>query len=111
MPKYMCIMRSVPGDQGKQEAPSPAQMQEMFAAFNAWRAKFKDQIADLGGKLKGSGKVLTTTGVTDGPFVEVKEIIGGYMVITAESYDGAIDVARECPVYGPVKSLEIREIA
>jgi hypothetical protein len=111
MPKYMCLMRSAPGGHGKQEAPSPAQMQEMYASFNAWREKFKDQIVDLGGKLKGGGKILTTSGVTDGPFVEMKEVIGGYMVISADSYEGAIAVARESPGYMPGASLEIREIA
>jgi hypothetical protein len=104
-------MRSAPGGKGKQEPPSPAQMQQMFASFNAWREKFKDQIVDLGGKLKGGGKILTTSGVTDGPFVEMKEVIGGYMVIAADGYDGAIEVAKESPGYMPGASLEIREIA
>ena len=111
MPKYLCLMRSASGSQGKQEAPSPAQMQEMYASFNAWREKFKDQIVDLGGKLKGAGKILTTSGVTDGPFVEMKEVIGGYMVISADSHDGAIEIARESPGLRPGASLEIREIA
>ena len=109
MPKYMCLMRSAP--HGTREAPSPAQMQEMFASFNAWREKFKDQIVDLGGKLKSGGKLLTTDGVTDGPFVELKEVIGGYMVVSADSYEGAIAVARESPGFQPGASLEIREIA
>jgi hypothetical protein len=111
MPKYMCLMRSAPGGREKQDAPSPAQMQAMFASFNAWREKFKDQIVDLGGKLKGGGKILTTSGVTDGPFVEMKEVIGGYMVISADSYEHAIEIARESPGYMPAASLEIREIA
>jgi hypothetical protein len=111
MAKYMCIMRSAPGGGATSEAPSPAQMQEMFAAFNAWREKFKDQIVDLGGKLKAGGKILTTSGVTDGPFVEMKEVIGGYMILSAESYERAIEVARECPGYRSGASLEIREIA
>ncbi len=111
MPKYMCLMRRASGGAGPQQAPSPAQMQEMFAAFTAWKEKFKDQIVDLGGKLKGGGKVLTTSGVTDGPFVEMKELIGGYMVIAADDYDGAIAVARESPGFMPGASLEIREIA
>jgi hypothetical protein len=41
----------------------------------------------------------------------MKEVIGGYMVLSADSYDGAIEVARESPGYMPGASLEIREIA
>jgi hypothetical protein len=107
--KYLVILRSVPG---KQEPPSPAQMQEMYAAFNAWKEKFTANIVDMGGKLKPGGKVLTTSGVTDGPFIEAKEIVGGFMVVAAESYERAIEVARECPgVVRPGTSIEIREFS
>ena len=86
-------------------------MQEMYAAFNAWKEKFKDNILDMGGKLKPGGKVVTTSGVTDGPFVEAKEIVGGYMIVSAESFERALEVARECPgVMMPGASIEIREI-
>ena len=106
--KYLVFLRSVPG---RQEPPSPAQMQEMYAAFNSWRDKFKANIVDMGGKLKPGGRILTASGVTDGPFTEAKEIVGGYMVVTAENYEGALEVARECPgVVRPGSSVEIREI-
>ncbi len=107
--KYLLIQRSVPGTH---TPPSPAQMQEMYAAFTAWKEKFKDNIVDIGAQLKPGGKVLTTTGVKDGPFVEVKEIVGGYMVVTAESYERALEVARGCPgIVRPGSSIEIREMA
>ncbi len=107
--KYLLIQRSVPG---KQQRPSPAQMQEMYAVFNAWKEKFKANIVDMGGKLKSGGKILTVSGVKDGPFVEAKEIVGGYMVVAAESYDRALEVARECPgLMMPGSSVEIREMA
>ena len=107
--KYLLILRSVPG---KQEPPSPAQMQDMYAAFNAWKDKFTANIVDMGGKLKPGGKILTTSGVTDGPFIEAKEIVGGYMLVAAENYERALEVARECPgVMRPGTSVEIREIA
>jgi hypothetical protein len=110
MPKYLVIHRSVPG--GKHEPPSPAQMQEMYAAFNAWKEEFKASILDMGGKLLPSGKVLSTSGVSDGPFVEAKEIIGGFMIVSADSYERALEVAKECPgVVRPGASVEIREIA
>jgi hypothetical protein len=107
--KYLFIQRSVPG---KREPPSPAQMQEMYAAFNAWKEKFKDNIVDMGGKLKAGGKIVTASGVTDGPFVEVKEIVGGFMIVAAESLERALEVARQSPgVIGPGSSVEVREIA
>lgn len=107
--KYLFIQRSQPGPR---QPPSPAQMQEMFAAFNAWKEKFKDNIVDMGGKLKPGGKILTASGVTDGPFVEAKEIAGGFMIVSAESYERALEVARESPgLSGPGASIEIREIS
>jgi hypothetical protein len=108
MPKYLFLQRSEPG---KREQPSPAQMQEMYTAFNAWKEKFKENILDMGGQLKPGGKVVTTSGATDGPFVEAKEIVGGYMLVSAESVDRALEVARESPgVMRPGSSVEIREI-
>jgi hypothetical protein len=107
--KYLFIQRSAPG---KQQQPSPAQMQEMFAVFNAWKDKFKANILDMGGKLKPGGKIVTASGVTDGPFVETKEIVGGFMIVAAESYDRALEVARESPgLMSPGSSIELREIA
>jgi hypothetical protein len=86
-------------------------MQDMYAAFNAWKEKFKENILDMGGQLTPEGKVVTTSGATDGPFVEAKEIVGGYMLVSAESFDRALEVARESPgVMMPGSSVEIREI-
>jgi hypothetical protein len=108
--KYLCLHRRVPGE--RQHQPSPAQMQEMHAVFNAWKDKFKGNILDMGGSLKPGGKVLTASGVTDGPFAEAKEIVGGYMLVSAESFDGALEIARESPgLMMPGSSIEIREIA
>jgi hypothetical protein len=84
----------------------------MFAVWNAWKDKFKGQIVDMGAKLKSSGKVLTASGVMDGPLVEAKEIVGGYMIVTADSYDAAVEMAREMfGMMGPGTRIEIRELA
>ena len=106
--KYLCIQRSQPG---KREKPSPAQMQEMYAVFNAWREKFEGHIVDMGGRL-GGGKIVTSEGATDGPFVEAKEVVGGYMIVSAESMEEAVEVARQSPgVWMPGSSVEVREIS
>ena len=107
---YLCIQRSQPGQPGKGEAPSPAQMEEMYAKFNAWKEKFQENIVDMGGKL-GDGRTVTAEGATDGPFVEAKEVIGGYMVISANSLDEVIEIASGVPgLVGPGSSVEVREI-
>jgi hypothetical protein len=106
--KFLFLMRS---ESSNRQHPSPAQMQDMYAAFNAWKEKFKEDILDLGGKLMPGGKLVTTSGATDGPFVEAKEIVGGYMFVSADSVERAIEVAREMPMLMPGSVIEIREVA
>ena len=108
MPKYLCLQRRLPG--GDAENPSPAQMQEMYAKFNDWREKFQKNLIDMGGQL-GAGSLVTANPGPDGPFVEVKELVGGYMIVSAESLDEAIKVARGCPgLVGPGSGVEVIEI-
>ena len=89
--KYLFLHRNAPSQEQKpsQQQPSPAQMQEMYAAFNAWKEKFKANIVDMGDKLKP----------------------GGFMIVTAESWEGAIEVAKEMPMLMPGARIEIREMA
>jgi hypothetical protein len=106
--KYLCMYRGAPS----QTKPSPAQMQEMFAAFNEWKEQFKANILDMGSQLKPSGRVLTASGVTDGPFAEGKEIVGGFMIVAADDYDGAVAVVKAMPMMrSPGACIEIREMA
>ena len=108
--KYLFLHRSEPGrSQPGQGEPSPEQMQAMFAKWNAWKEKFKDNIVDWGDKLRSEGKIVSASGVSDGPFVEAKEIIGGFMIVSAESLEDAIAIAREMPA-GPGARIEIREM-
>ena len=110
MPKYLCLQRGLPGGDRDAEKPSPAQMQAIYAKFNEWREKFQENLVDMGGRL-GKGRLVTTEPPPDGPFVEIKELVGGYMIVSAASLDEAIEVARGCP--GLVRSgsgVEVIEI-
>jgi hypothetical protein len=110
MPKYLCLQRSLPGGDPQSAKPSPAQMQAMYSQFNAWREKFKDNLTDTGGRL-GAGRLVTSMPPPDGPLVEVKELVGGYMIVSAASLDAAIEVARECPgLVRPGGGVEVIEI-
>lgn len=109
MPKFLCLQRSVPRT-GAAEKPSPAQMQEMYAKFDAWRTQFRANLVDLGGRL-GAGRVALPDPAPDGPLVEIKEIVGGYMIVSARDLDEAIEVARACPgLVSPGSGVEVIEI-
>jgi hypothetical protein len=110
MPKYLCLQRALPGGAGTAEKPSPSEMQAMYEKFNAWREKFQANLFDMGGRL-GAGKVVTTEPPPDGPFVEVKELVGGYMIVSAASLEEAVEVARGCPgLVRPGSGVEVIEI-
>ena len=108
MPKFLCVQRSLPA--GDAEQPSPGEMQDMYARFNAWREKFEKNLTDPGGRL-GQGKVVSHESAGDGPFVEVKEMVGGYMIVSADTLEEAIAVASECPgLVRPGSGVEVIEI-
>lgn len=106
--KYICILRSQSGDC---EKPSASEMELMYAKYQAWQNKFTDNIVDMGNKLGEGGSVVRQDGVTDGPFIELKEIIGGYMLLKAKTLDEATAVIKESPMIGNAGvSVEIREL-
>jgi hypothetical protein len=108
MSKYLFLYRNPPAPDRQ---PSPEEMQQMFAQWDAWKTKFKKQVVNVGDGLKHGGKTLSAAGVTDGPFTEAKEIIGGFSIIEAASFDEALKVARECPItFMPNYRIEIREM-
>lgn len=112
MPKYLCLQRNLPRPAGAagSERPSPAQMQAMYEQFNAWREKFQANLSDLGGRL-GAGRVATNEPPPDGPLIELKELVGGYMIVSAASLDEAVEIARACPrLVRPGSGVEVIEI-
>ena len=74
---------------------------EWFAEVGAWYEKMgaAGKLADGGAQLQGAStaKTVRSTGVTDGPFIETKEVLGGYSVIEADTIDEAVEVARTWP--------------
>jgi hypothetical protein len=111
MPRFICLQRSLPSPEqaSPSAAPSPSEMQEMYARFGAWQARFAEQIVDMGGKL-GEGRLVTVPSA-DGPFVELKELVGGYMIVQADDLDAAIAVATACPgLVRPGSGVEVLAI-
>ena len=82
---------------------SPEDMQGILARYGAWRDKVAADGHLVGGhKLTDEGgRHVSRQGgavrVVDGPYSEVKEIIGGLFIIEAASYDEAVEISRSCP--------------
>ena len=114
MPQFMVIPRDEPG---MFDDYSPEDMQRMVERYHAWGQKLASEgRMVLGHKLRDdAGKVLRNggdgPGVTDGPYAETKEIIGGFWIIQADDLEHAVDVLAACPHLEHDRgSLEIREI-
>src|SRR5437868_12112529 len=105
MAKFLFIYRESTVSRAQ---PSPEEMQALQAAWYAWMQKFSSAIVPGGDGLKHSGRVLKAGLVTDGPYVEAKEIIVSFAAIQADNYDAALAIARACP---PGPTNEIRGLA
>ena len=104
---FLFLYRSSPD-----EKPSPAEMQDGYAKWMAWMAKYTTEIleqppAKAGPKPGGAAAVCRKGAVTDGPYVEGKEIVGGWSFIQTDSLVSALEIAKEVPMFG---SVELREI-
>jgi len=92
--------------------PSPEAMQAMFEQWNVWKAKFNEEIVDVGDGLKPGGALYKAGNVTDGPFIEAKEVMGGFSIVATSSLPRAVEIAKDCPINAiPGASIEIREMA
>ncbi|MDX2003243.1 MAG: YciI family protein [Chitinophagales bacterium] len=85
--------------------------------YDAWMQDWEQWIGGIaaqgrlasGGRLAPEGKVLKPGGlVTDGPFAEVKEMLGGYLLVKADTLDEAVTMSHGCPVLQTGGSVEIR---
>lgn len=111
MDQYILIFRHEDGS----KIASPEQMQ-------VWMKQTMDWIGTISAKNKfvsGTGlpfdgaKVVRHNGVvTNGPFGDIKETIGGFIIVKADSVEEAIGFAKGCPVLqGDGNSVEVRRIA
>ena len=112
MPKFVLLLR----DAGRFDPNmSPAEMQAIVQRYVAWRAQVqKNGSSIMGHKLHDKqGRVLNGNGgglkITDGPYAEAREVMGGLFVIEADSYDEVVELTRDCP-HLDFGSIEIREV-
>lgn len=95
----------------KEEQPSPEQIQNMMKPWQDWMGSLaaQNKLASSGNRLASDGRVVKSDKiVTDGPYVEIKEAIGGYIVVKANDLDEAAELAKGCPVLNIGGNVEVR---
>jgi len=89
---------------------------EVWEATGKAHSRFAEQVGEKGGKILGGNALQPTATatsirgdvVTDGPFAETKEALGGYYLIEARDLDHALEIAKLCPA--PFGGVEVRPI-
>jgi hypothetical protein len=95
---------------------SPEDVQKIVAKYMAWREDLVQR-----NKLRGGEKLTDDGGrhlrvqrgnvsVTDGPYSEAHEVLGGFFVIEAADYREAVEIARTCPHLTEGQRVEVREV-
>lgn len=93
---------------------SAAQREESMKRWQDWLGALAAQnhLSSTGSRLKPEGKLVKSKNIiTDGPYMEMKETIGGYSIIKAASLAEAAELAKGCPIFLVGGSVEVREIA
>lgn len=110
MPKFMFIYRG--GCDDLTDA-TPEEMQNVLKEWTDWITKGMEAgwMLDGGNALQTTGAVLSPDmSVTDGPFAESKELVGGYSMVQADNLASAVELAKGCPATNTGSKVEVREL-
>jgi hypothetical protein len=101
---------------GQFDNVSEAEMMKIVQAYSDWSKKLGAKGKMLGGEkltdepgrnmMRSGGKTV----VTDGPFAEAKEVLGGYFMLQADDYDEACALTADCPHVLRGDRVEIRQV-
>ncbi len=113
MAQFMLLLHETPGTFAQY---SPEEIQAIIEKYGAWSAKLAaagklkggSKLRDEGGKHVSKPKGKETLSVVDGPYVETKEVIGGFFMIEADDYAEATELVADCP-HLHWGTVEIRE--
>jgi len=110
MAKFIFLQR---GNCEERPPMTEEQMQEGMKAWMDWvqRGTKEGWLVDPGSPLSGDGAVVQPDStITDGPFTEAKELVGGYTIVQADNLASACDLAKQIIQMAGGK-IEVREIA
>jgi hypothetical protein len=108
MEKFMYLFRG--GMAAEQASNVPAEHMQKWVQWMESLSKKGimiggEPLVPTGKQVNGAKKV-----VTDGPFIEAKELVGGYLIVNAKDIDEAVEISKSCPIFELDGKLEVRPI-
>jgi hypothetical protein len=94
----------------KDASPSPEQMQQAIKPFQDWIGGIaaQNKLVIPPRRWDIDGRVIKQGHVLNGPYAEIKESVGGMIMIRASDYDEAVEIAKGCPVIQWGATVEVR---
>jgi len=112
MSEYVLLYRATP--EARDAAMTGERAKQSMAKWQAWMKDLADkgQLRNRGLPLERPGRVVRGKKkmVTDGPFAESKEVIGGFSIVEAKDIDEAARIAGGCPILDGEGSVEVRPV-
>jgi hypothetical protein len=108
MEKFMLIFQG-----GQSNGESPEVMQAHMGKWMAWIDRLNSEGKYVAGEpLVPGGKLVSGKNktVTDGPYTEGKEIVGGFFIINAKDLAEAVEISKDCPDYDFGGSVQVRQV-
>ena len=111
MEKFMYLFRG-----GENHAHNAADSEAATKNMQAWMKWMEslgqkgilvggEPLAPSGKQVNGSKKI-----VTDGPFMEAKELVGGYLIVNAKDINEAVEISKGCPIFEEDGKVEVRPV-
>lgn len=108
MEKFMYLFRGGHANEPNGNVPAD-HMQKWMKWMEALAKKGTlvagEPLQPTGKQVNGSKKI-----VTDGPFVEAKELVGGYLIVNAKDINDAVEISKGCPIFEEDGKVEVRPI-
>ncbi|MBV8072669.1 MAG: hypothetical protein JO270_22385 [Acidobacteriaceae bacterium] len=99
---------------GGQEGRSPETAQQIMQKWMAWLNELaqKGHLKDRGLPLEAAGKLVKgkQKAVTDGPYAETKDVVGGFSLIEARDLEQAVELSKGCPIFEVDGAVEVRPV-
>jgi hypothetical protein len=100
---------------GVDRSATPEEMQQIIQKWMVWMKQLgeKGHIKDMGHPLEYSGKIVKgkqKKTVTDGPFIETKDVVAGYTLVEAKDLAQATELSMGCPIFERGGFVEVRPV-